>query len=112
MDDKKYVRARWERAEECPRSSSQGKTWCISLGGKRFTRANVPEDDAPTAAAAWHEARVFTFQREEEVRRVEEEIDWLRRKEHLQNVEDAAIWKRVLAREQAELADLKRGMTL
>jgi len=103
--DEQFVREHWERAEACPHRDN--RQCCISLGGRMFTRVTVPNTVsgyAPSESEAWAAARVFTEARLEEIRQVEEEIEYL---------EDFAFgqpWKRILFREQAALAELKRGL--
>lgn len=110
MDDKQYVRSRWERAEECPRPRpADDPTWCISLGGRRFTVANVPETDAETEVAAWSAARAFTEEREKQIAKIAQEIRWLMNRLD-EEAEDAGIVTSIIAREQAEVNELKRGM--
>ena len=64
--------------------------------------------------ASWAAAAEFTEQRLKDVRQVELEIALLRGLLFLLSAENgdltAPIWERVLAREQAALADLKKGM--
>jgi hypothetical protein len=52
--------------------------------------------------------RAFTVQREQEISEVEEEITWLSEKLLRISIPDAA--SRILAVEQARLAELRRGM--
>jgi hypothetical protein len=74
---------------------------------------------------AWSAARAFTEAREEEIRQVEEEIALLNLEfwemhgeirlatmveQYTPLVRELCRWARILAREQAALAELKRGM--
>jgi len=65
-------------------------------------------------AEAWSAAAAFTRQRLEEIRQVEEEIENIRSSsEGLQENGEyyrMRVFDRILAREQAALAELKRGM--
>lgn len=76
MTDEEYVRSKWIRAEPCPSNRPEkDPTWCISLGGRYFTRATPPEPSAATEAEAWQAARAFTEEREEEIRLIQREIN-------------------------------------
>ena len=100
--DEEYVRARWNEVRDVKyelRINCPGP-----VGGKRFFGLHN----------RWKEARAFTEQREREIAEVQEEIEyvssfaWLpsrsgKREEH-------PVWQRILAVEQARLAELRRGM--
>jgi hypothetical protein len=96
MTDEEFVRANWENVHRC-----DGSYILISKGGHR-NFADFP---------GWQAAAQFTRDRLEAIRQIEEEIEWLR---------GMCAWRehgiygprydRILAREQAALADLKRGM--
>jgi hypothetical protein len=64
---------------------------------------------------AWHAAYLFTLERVEEIRQVEAEIAVLM--DHIPSIyakaweRDKNEWSRIIARLQAALAELKRGMT-
>jgi hypothetical protein len=65
----------------------------------------------------WQAAREFTEQRLEEIRQVEAEVDaaysdvrWFAQGAQYEDKEQEAIHLRILAREQAALAALKRGL--
>ena len=70
-----YVRSKWERAEFCPQFAnayrSDIESCCISLGGRMFTRANVPDPNVKTEAEAWQAAYDYTLAREEKIQRKE-----------------------------------------
>jgi len=108
--DEKEVRDAWERAEECPRESKMGdgEEWVISLGGFYYTMHMT--DWVESQTAAWSAAAAFTRERKEQIRLVEEEIDYVRAFIKLPSGEEHSVWSRILAREQAALAELKRGM--
>ena len=100
--DEEYVRARWAGVLDT------GYSVRLEIGefGKweKFDGLNK----------RWSAARAFTEEREREIAEVEEEIEyvssfaWLpsrsgKREEH-------PVWQRILAVEQARLAELRRGM--
>ena len=102
MTDEEYVRARWAGVLDT------GYSVRLEIGefGKwaKFDGLNK----------RWSAARAFTENREREIAEVEEEIEyvssfaWLpsrsgKREEH-------PVWQRILARLQARLAELRRGM--
>jgi hypothetical protein len=112
-ENEKFVCDHWERAQVCPHPHDQ-RCW-ISLGGRTFTRVTVPEsisDYAENEAAAWSAAKAFTEARLEEIRLVEEEIEFLgilQRNLTMTDSELIAI-EGIIVREQAALSELKRGM--
>lgn len=57
--------------------------------------------------AVWHAARAFTQARERKIAEVEEEIEWLTQLRKL--VPCGNKRRRILTRERAALAELKRG---
>ena len=97
MTDEEYVRSKWEGVHV-------GEiTGMIRVG----ERDNIRNE----AGRSWCAAAEFTRQREEKIRQVEEEIAYLH------NIMGEAVNKapthcihRILACEQAALAELKRGM--
>ena len=113
--DEEYVRARWGDCTasyiNCGMSSSY---WSVrrESDGQELCReyCGALKGDDP----AWSAARAFTEQRERDIAEVQEEIEyvssfaWLpsrsgKREEH-------PVWQRILAVEQARLAELRRGM--
>jgi hypothetical protein len=124
------VRARWDVVEKKDHSNfDRFRNWkrtdsvAISMQSEHcFSSERVVS--APTEIEAWQSAYAFTVEREEEIRLVEEEIAWLQSaalvyRKHLEEAprewtvlgkESDVIGCRVLAREQAALAELKRGM--
>jgi len=109
MSDEEYVLAKWDRVEECPRTDGTHLTWRISLGGWGFTKASIPDNWARSKAEAWSAAAEFTRDRLEQIRQVREEIAMLAGKLLLED-KDMAAMRRVLDRENAELAKLTAGM--
>lgn len=112
MTDEEYVRAHW-----------------VSLVARTTDDYRGPYDlklfrDAEpivgrTRAIVWALAAEFTSNRLEQIRQIEEEIREAEHKLKQQSVCGVSmsgptpkeqIWKRILAREQAALAELKRGM--
>ena len=97
-----YVRARWEH---------------VHTGAAALHLSDYSAPLVITHAGEfpnWSAARAFTENREREIAEVEEEIEyvssfaWLpsrsgKREEH-------PVWQRILAVEQARLAELRRGM--
>lgn len=114
-EDEEFVRAHWERAEFCPKPRSQ--EGCISLGGRGFTRLTVSDTIsgyAGTESLAWQAAAEFTRERLEEVRLAKIDVAQVEHKLFIScgidNCEQCASAKRILAREQAHLESLRRGM--
>jgi hypothetical protein len=126
MTDQEYVRANWIRAELCP--CPYNNRFNTSLGGRGFTLSNPSEEDTPEEA--WSAAAEFTRERLEQIRQLEAEIDAadvmrksstaavkgaVLRGEHdlpflLEDVRSTCAWQRILARLEAALDDLNRGM--
>lgn len=105
MTDEEYVRERWKFVVSRKRDDMDA--WELNLGGPWFD--NTFENQEKAIAAA----RTFTEAREEAIRLVEEEITAIEffLAEDCSPEEEATIYKRILARELAALAELKRGMT-
>ena len=107
MSDEAYVRSKWVRV--------------LNHGTRRhpIPILNGVEVKIPFAEwdEGWKAAAAFTLQREEEIRQVEEEISLLLNSMPLQVVvigntpipDVQAARSRILAREQAALAELKKG---
>ena len=111
MTDEKYLRDRWERiALEWGTLERKRYVWVFA--GGMF----IPLRGFKTEAEAWSAARAFTEQREREIAEVEEEIAILNEGVELAASTDAderkygIPFKRILARLQAVLAELRRGM--
>lgn len=114
MTDEEYVRARWE--DDAIHTSSV--CVCISSDELYNFCTGIHRD----LAHCWSEGRQFTEAREEEIRQVEREIEWLGHytggstycgfdPSHLaQLVQLDCAPYRILAIEQARLAELRRGM--
>ena len=128
--DEKFVRVYWEHV----------RSWVRDLDSYGTDQSNVAlyyrEDDAKYGHdyfqrwqkdvgkedAVWSSAAEFTRSRLEEIRQVEEEImrvgGCVRVYEHHTiensyplNIAAKECWNRILSREKAALAELKRGMT-
>jgi hypothetical protein len=93
-EDERIVREVWGSALD---ADSGGEASIFFHQGD--TGFNVP---------TWAAARAFTEQRLEEIREVRAEIAWLIRQDH--SVDAQPVPRRILARLQATLADLQRGM--
>ena len=108
-EQEKYCKERWEKAHEpiIQRGLVGVDIWLEGAKVYRFHADNRP--------AAWQAAYDFTLAREEQIREVEEEIEFL---EFTHNVARNQAYHhkwleslvRILAREQAALAELKKGM--
>ena len=107
MTDEEYVRARWKwvqvRLAEPYEGVKEGK-WVARLPLLPFYQTGFD-----TEAEAWSAARAFTEQRALEIVDVEEEIAWLSDGMDCSDPDDE-VGKRILAVEQARLAELRRGM--
>lgn len=58
---------------------------------------------------SWHEAYLFTVQRERRIEDVKEEIEAVRSIAYSTNVISASVCERILAGKRAALAELRRG---
>lgn len=107
IENEEYVRSRWD-----PNLFNGGlyfyegaRSYHLRLGSKRF------EYTQKTKAECWSAAYAFTLEREEQIRQVEEEIALMEFIVQAQDeFNDIVAAKRILAREQAALAELKKGM--
>lgn len=119
-ENEKYVR---ERVEELSVANFPGG----QNGMQPSTRINVMlRDFLYVTFDSWTAARVYIEERERQIAEIEEEIALVSNVQtttaafissiyvagHIKQdaAKEAPIWKRVLAREQAALAELKRGM--
>ena len=108
--DEEYLRDRWERIALEWGTLERKRYVCVSAGGMF-----IPLQGFKTEAEAWSAARAFTEQREREIAEVREEIseiedDILSYSSHDNADSFAVIYRRILARLQARLAELRRGM--
>ena len=113
MIDEEYVQSKWTGDCTAGNESYLGVffnyKWNVSLNRDLFV---FPQFE--TEEEAWTAAAEFTRQREEEIRKVDEEIALIRGLVILLRSEPGdlttPIWQRVLVNEHAKLAELKRGM--
>jgi len=97
-----YIRSKWELVSRC-----DGSYRHYEMGTVLIQDVHNHWFDFDS----WQAAYDFTLAREEEIRQVEEEIKFLHELKSFGSwVENHTGWQRILAREQAALADLKRGM--
>ena len=92
-----YVRARWEH---------------VHTGAAALHLSDYSAPLVITHAGEfpnWSAARAFTEQREREIAEVQEEIAWLSDGMDCSDPDDE-VGQRILAVEQARLAELRRGM--
>ena len=106
MTDEEYVRARWERVIVCDGSYRHYAKGTILLNWANHQFYEFKDFSA---------ARAFTENREREIAEVREEIseiedDILSYSSHDNADSFAVIYRRILARLQARLAELRRGM--
>ena len=114
MTDEEYVRARWENVKCVDFYAGKNcavQAWYVSLNARWSGRVGGTADDPEM----WKEARAFTEQREREIAEVREEIseiedDVLSYSAHDNADSFAVIYRRILARLQTVLAELRRGM--
>ena len=104
MTDEEYVRARWEDSVAFTMGPNP---WTLRLPCGKYFDGTIDE--------CWSGARAFTEQREREIAEVREEIseiedDILSYSSHDNADSFAVIYRRILARLQARLAELRRGM--
>ena len=95
-DNERYVRDRWNLVHRCD-GSYRGY-----LGGVVL----IQDTHGLLHFETWAAARAFTEARLEQIRQVEEEIAYVRRWHRGPH----PVWTRILAREQATLAELRIGM--
>jgi hypothetical protein len=110
-EDERIVRDAWKRI-------TYRETGLTSAGPCYVV---IESDDHPTAGSSlfmehgsskesvFAAARAFTEERREQIRQVEEEIQYIH-EDMIDNCDHCAASKRIVAREQAVLAELKRGM--
>lgn len=119
MSDEEFVRQNWIDMEH---GSVKGQSGFYIWAGPTLSRIA----EKATASKAWAAAAEFTRERLEQIRQIEEEIEYLntqiavsdyRLKQNLNDPYAAAWWskragveKSILAREQDALTELKRGM--
>lgn len=98
MSDEEVVRAAWVDAGSAP-PWGDCERWQVYFGHDYV--------HGTTEAQAWSAARKYTEERQEEIRLVEEEIEML---ENEDRHDDYPPYLRILAREEAALAELKKGL--
>ncbi len=106
MTNEEYVRSKWEKVKD--------RETFVAGHGHVVTLPVIWKDSMSAGyfrskEIAWAAAAEFTREREEQIRHVEEEIALLEGWKHLVEVKNPAAL-RILGREQAALAELKRGM--
>jgi hypothetical protein len=116
--NERYVRERWEHIKYADTALSvlAGPHYVII-----FSEENRRQIFAPyrhTEAEAWAAAKAFTVEREKQIAEVEEEIEYVEFR--MRDIEENGgkiyvecayrTLERIFAREQAALAELKRGM--
>jgi hypothetical protein len=111
MTDREYVESKWTSAslEDHTECCGPSKPFCVLLGNE----CQSSWEDTPEAA--WSAARKFTEAHEEKIRLVEEEVGLISgiMREDFVNQKDCRTYKcfaRILAREQAALDELRRGL--
>lgn len=114
QQEQEYVEARWKRVAY----HESG----LTSAGKCYV--TIDADDHPTAgtllfmhhggtkAAVFHAAYLYTKERKRQIAEVEEKVALLEAEATLwpNFYKQQAAYSRILAREQAALADLKRGL--
>lgn len=87
--------------------TKQSATWCEN-SFKRWQEDNTKAGIKKAINAAF----AFTKERERQIAEIEEEIQWLETVQSIfySNKNRAAAKKRILAREQAALQEMRRGM--
>jgi hypothetical protein len=103
--DERIVREAWEDYSIMIREFPNSSPYWIYLGEEFCTGPHKTE------AKAWRAAAEFTTQRQEQIRQVGEEIKIVRNELSLgRDRWNSPEFIRILAREQAALAELQRGM--
>ena len=102
-----YVRSKWRMVYYFPETPAD-EGYLLQIFKDNSMR-EIYEEHSMSAEDAWDAAYAFTLAREEEVRQVEEEVALLKGWRYVQEgISPQAT--RILAREQAALDELKRGM--
>ena len=109
-EEEAYVRGRWERVhvkDDQEMEESEDIWFRIWIGPDK---GDVLFDcGAPTKEEVIHRAYLFTERREAEIADIVDEITSLRSIAYSTNVISASVCERIIAREQAVLAELRRG---
>ena len=109
--DEQFVREKWEEVREQVQACVHEAP--VNQHGFVFVRCGEDEEmiGSGTYRERWAAAAEFTRNRLEQIRQVEEEIEEIRGPLcRDQACVRCVIHTRILAREQAALADLRRGM--
>jgi hypothetical protein len=106
LTDEEFVRQHWE----APFSLRDWDGWAIVLAEADGVSGRIGIFRQLSKDAALLKARAFTEARLEEIRQIDEELDFIESRLITANVKEMPIRGRILARERDALAALKRGM--
>jgi hypothetical protein len=111
-EEEACVRSRWERVHiiDNQEMDDTDDLWYRIWIGSGDSRSEVFDHGSPTRAETIHAAYLFTVKRFAEIVDIEEEIQWLNWPSIVSaSWDDPARRLKIIAREQAALAELLRG---
>ena len=108
QQEREYVEARYR----CAPWKSVDSNYYVDLLETGTNTHGACTFPGPTQSAAYHAAYLFTKERERQIAEVEEEVALLEAEATLwpNFYKQQAAYSRILARERAALAELKRGL--
>ena len=122
-EEERIVRGAWEWYT-CFPPDFGSDTWLVQVADEQILNLNIIDFHGETEAEAWHAAAEFTIRRQEEIRQVEKQIDWIQaaslvyRRHLLEELprnwtvlsqESDRIALGILAARQVALTELQRG---
>jgi hypothetical protein len=116
MDDEQYVRSKWEqvRVHWLPSMPDRFRVEMVydsAMVWAEVTGCGLHHTDAyATIARAWSAARAFTEKREKQIAKIAQEIRWLMNRLDVEAFKYNGMVTSIIAREQAALDELRRGM--
>jgi hypothetical protein len=117
-ENEQYVRSKWEQVEARWLPSMPDRFRVEMVYDSAMVWVERPHPQIPsekpfvrkqTEQQAWSAARAFTEEREKQIAKIAQEIRWLMNRLDVE-AEDAGIVTSIIAREQAEVNELKRGV--
>jgi hypothetical protein len=110
-EEEACVRSRWERVHiiDNQEMDDTDDLWYRIWIGSGDSRSEVFDHGSPTRAETIHAAYLFTVQREAEIADIKNELIEISYISRNFKEERGKCWKRIFARAQADLAELKKG---